>query len=95
MKRKRKFSKRRMIKLKKRNLLNIFRIIRPEKNRKNDNLIKNFQNIMSIIELRVCGRYKLGPKIGVGSFGSIYLAKNVQSNNDVAIKIEEVKSKHP
>ncbi|CAD8208806.1 unnamed protein product [Paramecium octaurelia] len=50
---------------------------------------------MSIIELRVCGRYKLGPKIGVGSFGQIYLAKNVQSNQDVAIKIEEVKSKHP
>jgi serine/threonine protein kinase len=50
---------------------------------------------MSIIELRVCGRYKLGPKIGVGSFGSIYLAKNVQSNSDVAIKIEEVKAKHP
>lgn len=50
---------------------------------------------MSIIELRVCGRYKLGPKIGVGTYGSIYLAKNVQSNNDVAIKIEEVKSKHP
>ena len=50
---------------------------------------------MSIIELRVCGRYKLGPKIGVGSFGSIYLAKNVQSDTDVAIKIEEIKSKHP
>ena len=35
---------------------------------------------MSIVEVRVCGRYKLGAKIGLGAFGSIYLAKNVQNN---------------
>lgn len=32
---------------------------------------------MSTIELRICGRYKLGNRIGVGTFGSIYFAKNV------------------
>ncbi len=32
---------------------------------------------MSIVEVRVCGRYKLGPKIGNGAFGAIFLAKNV------------------
>ena len=32
---------------------------------------------MSIVEVRVCGRYKLGPRIGTGTFGNIYLAKNV------------------
>jgi hypothetical protein len=32
---------------------------------------------MSVVELRVAGRYKLGPKIGSGSYGNIYLAKNV------------------
>ncbi|CAD8118439.1 unnamed protein product [Paramecium sonneborni] len=50
---------------------------------------------MSIIELRVSGRYKIGRKIGAGRFGQIYHSKNVQSNQDVAIKIEEIKSKHP
>jgi len=50
---------------------------------------------MSIIEVRVCGRYKLGQRLGTGSFGSIYLAKNVQTNTEVAVKMEEIKSRHP
>ncbi|KAL4506522.1 hypothetical protein ABPG72_000093 [Tetrahymena utriculariae] len=50
---------------------------------------------MSIVEVRVCGRYKLGSRIGTGSFGSIYLAKNVQTNTEVAVKMEEIKSRHP
>ncbi len=50
---------------------------------------------MSVLELRVCGRYKLTNRIGIGTFGSIYLAKNIQNGTDVAIKMEEIKSKHP
>ena len=50
---------------------------------------------MSLIEIRVNGRYKLGPKIGNGSFGSIYIATNVQSHSDVAVKMEEKKRKNP
>jgi len=46
---------------------------------------------MNIVEVRVCGRYKLGAKIGNGTFGSIYLARNVQTNTEVAIKTEEIK----
>ena len=49
---------------------------------------------MSIVEVRVCGRYKLGSKIGNGAFGSIYLARNVQTQTEVAIKTEEIKSQH-
>ena len=50
---------------------------------------------MSVVELRVCGRYRLGSKIGVGAFGVVYKGKNVQANQDVAIKMEEIKTKHP
>jgi casein kinase 1 len=46
-------------------------------------------------ELRVGGRYRLGKKIGSGSFGDIYLGTNIQTNQDVAIKLEPLKSKHP
>jgi len=33
-------------------------------------------------------KYKIGVKIGSGSFGEIYLAKNLKSGEDVAIKVE-------
>jgi len=46
-------------------------------------------------ELRVGGRYRLGKKIGSGSFGDIYLGTNIQTNQDVAIKLEPLKSRHP
>ncbi|KAK1284229.1 Casein kinase I isoform delta-like [Acorus calamus] len=41
------------------------------------------------------GRFKLGRKIGSGSFGELYLGVNVQSGEEVAIKLESVKTKHP
>jgi casein kinase 1 len=47
------------------------------------------------MELRVGGRYRLGRKIGNGSFGDIYLGVNVQTNEEVAIKLENVRSRHP
>lgn len=40
-------------------------------------------------------KYRLGRKIGSGSFGEIYLGTNIQSNEEVAIKLENVKTKHP
>jgi len=46
-------------------------------------------------ELRVGGRYRLGGKIGNGSFGEIHLGVNIQTNEEVAIKLENVRSRHP
>jgi len=47
------------------------------------------------MELRVGGKFRLGRKIGSGSFGDIYIGTNVQTNEEVAIKLESIKSKHP
>jgi len=43
----------------------------------------------------VGGRYRLGPKIGSGSFGVVYTGTNVQTGEEVAVKLESVKSRHP
>ncbi|MCO5613519.1 hypothetical protein L7F22_067796 [Adiantum nelumboides] len=47
------------------------------------------------MEPRVGTKYRLGRKIGSGSFGEIYIGTNVQSNEEVAIKLESVRTKHP
>mmetsp|Transcript_36252 Transcript_36252/g.144961 ORF Transcript_36252/g.144961 Transcript_36252/m.144961 type:complete len:104 (+) Transcript_36252:59-370(+) len=47
------------------------------------------------MDLRVGGKWRLGRKIGSGSFGDIYLGINVQSKEEVAIKLESTKTKHP
>ncbi|KAL3825305.1 hypothetical protein ACJIZ3_021334 [Penstemon smallii] len=47
------------------------------------------------MEPRVGNKYRLGRKIGSGSFGEIYLGTNYQTNEEVAIKLESVKTKHP
>ncbi|XP_034685542.1 casein kinase 1-like protein 10 isoform X1 [Vitis riparia] len=41
------------------------------------------------------GKFKLGRKIGSGSFGELYLGINVQTGEEVAVKLEPVKTKHP
>ncbi|CAN6238684.1 unnamed protein product [Urochloa humidicola] len=43
----------------------------------------------------IAGKFKLGKKIGSGSFGELYLGVNIQSGEEVAIKLESVKSRHP
>ncbi|KAG7239764.1 hypothetical protein INR49_028351 [Caranx melampygus] len=47
------------------------------------------------MELRVGNRYRLGRKIGSGSFGDIYLGTDISVGEEVAIKLECVKTKHP
>ncbi|GMN53082.1 hypothetical protein TIFTF001_022225 [Ficus carica] len=47
------------------------------------------------MEPRVGGKFRLGRKIGSGSFGEIYLGTNIQTNEEVAIKLENAKTKHP
>jgi casein kinase 1 len=43
----------------------------------------------------IATKYQVGNKIGSGSFGQIHIGKNVQTNEDIAIKFESVRSKHP
>jgi serine/threonine protein kinase len=47
------------------------------------------------MELRVRNKYRLGRKIGSGSFGDIYLGTNITTGEEIAIKLESIKTKHP
>jgi len=46
-------------------------------------------------ELRVGGKFRLGRKIGSGSFGDVYLGMNIQNGEEVAIKLEALICKCP
>ncbi|CDK28508.1 unnamed protein product [Kuraishia capsulata CBS 1993] len=46
-------------------------------------------------DLRVGRKYRIGRKIGSGSFGDIYLGTNIISGEEVAIKLENIRAKHP
>ncbi|XP_076921442.1 casein kinase 1-like protein 9 [Bidens hawaiensis] len=43
----------------------------------------------------VGGKIKLGRKIGSGSFGELYLGVSIQTGEEVAVKLEPTKTKHP
>ncbi|XP_077300498.1 casein kinase I-like isoform X2 [Arctopsyche grandis] len=47
------------------------------------------------MELRVGNRYRLGRKIGSGSFGDIYLGTSILTGEEVAIKLECLDARHP
>ncbi|KAL1218345.1 Casein kinase 1-like protein 5 [Cardamine amara subsp. amara] len=47
------------------------------------------------MEPRIGSKFRLGRKIGSGSFGEIYLGTDVNTNEEVAIKLESVKTAHP
>lgn len=47
------------------------------------------------MERRVGKKYRLGRKIGSGSFGDVYLGTDVTTGEDVAIKLERIRAKHP
>lgn len=57
---------------------------------------------LQLADIRVGGKYRFGRKIGSGSFGEIYLGSkaltagiNIVNGEEVAIKVESVRSKHP
>ncbi|XP_071721596.1 casein kinase 1-like protein 11 isoform X2 [Rutidosis leptorrhynchoides] len=43
----------------------------------------------------VGGKYKLGRKVGSGSFGEIYIGVHIQSGKEYAVKLEPSKTRHP
>lgn len=47
------------------------------------------------MDLRVGRKFRIGRKIGSGSFGDIYLGTNIISGELVAIKLESVMTRHP
>ncbi|VVB13065.1 unnamed protein product [Arabis nemorensis] len=47
------------------------------------------------MERRLGNKYRLGRKISSGSFGEIYLGTDVQTNEEVAIKLENAKTRRP
>ncbi|XP_074563486.1 casein kinase 1-like protein 2 [Curcuma longa] len=47
------------------------------------------------MEGHVVNKYRLGSRIGSGSFGEVYLGTDIQTNEEIAIKLENVKTKHP
>jgi len=49
----------------------------------------------SSFDRRVGKKYRLGRKIGSGSFGDVYLGTDVTTGEDVAIKLERIRTKHP
>jgi len=46
-------------------------------------------------EFIVAGKYRLMRKIGSGSFGDIYLANSLGNGEEVAVKLESIKARHP
>ena len=49
----------------------------------------------SLCNLVVGGKYRLHKRIGSGSFGVIYLGNNIITGEEVGIKLEEVRCRHP
>lgn len=47
------------------------------------------------MERRVGGKFRLGRKIGSGSFGDIYQGTNVETGQPVAIKLEPINTRRP
>ena len=52
-------------------------------------------SVTSRSEFIVGGKYRLVRKIGSGSFGDIYLGINITNGEEVGVKLESTKARHP
>jgi predicted Ser/Thr protein kinase len=50
---------------------------------------------MDLKDTKIANKFLVGPKIGSGSFGDIYIVTMQGSNTVMALKKEDEKSKHP
>ena len=55
----------------------------------------NYFIVAGDLDIRIAGKFRLGKKIGGGSFGDIYLATEITTGEEVAVKLEDTKTKHP
>lgn len=46
------------------------------------------------MEIRISNKFSLSRRIGSGSFGEIFLGKDLQTNSEVSIKLESLNTKH-
>ena len=47
------------------------------------------------MELLIANKYRLSKKIGSGSFGEIFLARNTETGEETAVKLEKSSTKYP
>ncbi|CAI2371866.1 unnamed protein product [Moneuplotes crassus] len=47
------------------------------------------------MDLKLGGKYKTGKKLGSGAFGEVFVAKETNTDEEVAIKVESNRTKHP
>jgi serine/threonine protein kinase len=48
-----------------------------------------------MMDLKLGGKYKIGKKLGSGAFGEVFSATELASGEEVAIKVESNRTKHP
>jgi casein kinase 1 len=47
------------------------------------------------MDLKLGGKYKMGKKLGSGAFGDVYIAKDLNTDEEVAVKVESNRTRHP
>jgi serine/threonine protein kinase len=47
------------------------------------------------MDLKLNGKYKIGKKLGAGAFGEVFVAKETATGDEVAVKVESNKTRHP
>jgi serine/threonine protein kinase len=67
--------------------LKLRKVLLKQTQYKETNSLRKYFGMNNDCEIRVGGKYRLGKKLGSGSFGEIYLGTNVHTNEFVAVKL--------